>query len=98
MDSERLWVLMNQQLDGQNSRAEEQDLRENLERSVEARHLMGELRELSRELGSVKEVELSADLTSTIMSSVRAKRRELQQGVEIPSAGLKTKRMLSFFV
>ena len=64
MDSERLWVLMNQQLDGKNSRAEEQDLREELERSVEARHLMGELRELNRELGSVKAVELSADLTS----------------------------------
>ncbi len=91
MDSERLWVLMNQQLDGENSRAEEQDLREELERSVEARHLMGELRELSRELASVKQVELSADLTSSVMSSVRASRRRSQEGAQIPSAGLRTR-------
>lgn len=95
MDSERLWILMNQQLDGKNSRAEEQDLHQELERSVEARHLMGELRELGRELGSVKEMESSADLTSSIMRSVRARRRESQAEAGILSAGLRTRLGIS---
>ena len=85
MEGERLWVLMNQQLDGQNSRAEEEDLREELERSVEARHLMEQLRELGRELASAGTVELPADLTSNIMSAIGARRRASREAVEDPS-------------
>ena len=70
MDRERLWSLINQELDGQISPAEKEELGQELGRSDQARHLMEQLRELARELDALKEVDPPEAISPSVMSVV----------------------------
>ncbi len=88
MDKDRLWILINQQLDEQNSRQEEEELRRELENSAKARHLMAEMRELAQDLESLEPPEQTESLVPSVMGAITEKGRSRRPETRMGLAGL----------
>ena len=75
MDKDRLWFLINQEVDGLNSDEEEKELREELDSCVSSKKLMDEIRQLGRNLDSLERIDHMDGLASSVIRKLRDKER-----------------------